>query len=174
MKKYRDPAIEKQRDYDNQHISDAEYPHAWRHQRARRKASLHRSRRRKTSMLLTETAQTGTLEAPTAEQRATRHCNRVNIRSRSLRESLARRMTRRVRTIGHNHTKKTYNAARDQEAFVAMLESIVAGRSKVVAAEMRDRLVDQTPWMQAFFADCPEWGSRLMGWVDDVSGECRC
>ena len=163
----RDPEKEKQRDYDSQRISDAEYPHAERRNRPRRRARLHRAHRREESQILAGMMQEPDAETPFPTGR--RGDSRLYTDSTPLGESVERRLLKRVRRTGYNLTKRPYRPE-DREAFERMLQSIVAGRSAALAEEMYRRLDSPSPWMEAFVADSPEWAARLRAWTEDVLG----
>ena len=81
---------------------------------------------------------------------------------------VAFRLGRRREHAGWNMLKQPYDSASHRERFVSFLTAMTATsghEAREIAAVWRARLDDRHPWLEAFFAEEPEWRERLTCWM---------
>jgi hypothetical protein len=178
--KRRDPALEKAKDYKHQSVNVAEYPKRAMVSRRKKKKGLNRRVRRKVVQLLIE-------QTPLRDDQEHRLPEALKVHripkadNAKLKTALEYKLQRRSSTLAANFFKQPYSSNL-REGFVAFLEQLTAGNSETAVnqrvAEYFGHCLEPPPnqrwllgkklWLEAFFADEPEWQGRLVGWIEQV------
>jgi hypothetical protein len=187
------PQEKKRREYDWNHHTEAEHPHAFRKGWPRKKARANRRLRRRAAELVRSVGAgpaEEVMEAAEARAVTREHVRDSLDRTRvhksgvfSLRERVARKRRARLFQPAQAFFYAAYSPDRDRERFAAYLESLVAARGEG-AAELAAWLesvlavpgsAPETAWLGRdrrwlcdFFADEPGWEPRLRAWIRSV------
>ena len=193
--KRKTPQDKKRLSYEKDTIRVAEYPHATRKSRPKRKAKAKRADRRKINQSLGEVAE----EANTAvegeadlEPVIEAPSKMVSWGAVPLKESVAARLQGRKARVAWNYFKTDYQTEAHKEAFASFLDDIIQGHTEQseelaavyrmlldpeelqamsdteiqeISGQSRHECERRCTWLRSFFADEPHREQTLRDWV---------
>lgn len=187
------PQEKKRLDYERQHFPHAEYPHAYRKSRPRKKAFDRRKTRRRAERLVRGvTGDAAEVLARADDESLTEaHVRRARRGSwfhkaplRTLRERVRDGLATRELVDGRTRFRRAYDPAK-RSAYEAFLTARMRGRTertRALAAHFRALLDPPAPhdigqwrgtpmfekrqWLEGFLRDAPEWEGRLRRWIE--------
>ena len=188
MRQKRTPQAKKELDYEKQHFSPGEYPHAFRRNWPRKKARVNREYRRKADELLSKISiePAVTVEEQIDDGGLTRNRFRKSVLKKrvrkwgvaTLKERVDSRLETRASQIGRQYFKDAYCREKHLVGFIRFLQSNVITSSKLALSyasffdEVLDtshrRYITQYRWLQCFFKDAPGWERTLRRWLATV------
>ena len=188
MERKRTPQTKKELDYEKQHFSACEYPHAFRKNWPRKKARVNREYRRKADVLLSKISiePAAALEQKIEYKGLTRNrFGKSVLRKRlrklgveTLKERVDWRLVKRTSQIGRNYFKDPYRSEKHKAGFIRFLQSNVITSSKLAIsyASFFDEVLDtshrtyitQYGWLQCFFKDAAGWERTLRRWIATI------
>lgn len=177
MKKLRDPYRDKQRSYKRDHITNAEYPHAFRIGRPRRKKAFARRSRRRDHQILSSMQNQEEINTETAfsDEYPISMSARGMFRNIPLGEVVAEKRCQRIARMGWNYAKGRYGgfalirfSPEYRARFVRFIETIIEGKSPYsweIARSYQVWLERPDDWLMILLRLEPELEERMRSWI---------
>lgn len=191
MKSRKTPQQKKTESYRKDRVVVAEYPHAKRKTKPRRKKRANGELRHRIKQTLDSERLRGEYLDGTAAEAFRRRSDVYSITC-ALGECVEFRQRARIFRVGDNFFRHAYDSKRDRERFIRFLTALTTGRtgqSKELAAHFavylqppevlpdkhlaRRHIPQRHRWLNAFFVDEPSWRDRLMRWIRSLSATDR-
>jgi hypothetical protein len=181
VSKIKAPPEKKRAEYDRDHRTAMEAPHAFRKNWPRKKARLTRVHRRTAEARVHAVLRGHDADELLIPPRPRGWLRKMGVGS--LRKVVAYREKRRRASFLPRYVLIRYDATQHAGPFKRFLSELMSGRTQLAAQRaahvkylLDARLPSNSPhiayqrWLRSFFSTTPQWEARVRTWITDVAG----